>query len=103
MHMADGLLSPSVATTMYVASGIATIYSIHKLKKEDLKEKIHIMGIMGAFIFATQMIDFTIPGIGSSGHLCGGIITSSVLCFIFQTRPELLWNPNKLDNYQTIH
>ena len=79
MHMADGLLSPSVATTMYVASGIATIYSIHKLKKEDLKEKIPTMGIMGAFIFATQMINFTIPGTGSSGHLCGGLLLTSVL------------------------
>ena len=32
--------------------------------------------------------------------LIEGIITSSVLCFIFQTRPELLWNPNKLDKIE---
>ena len=32
------------------------------------------MGIMGAFVFAAQMINFTIPGTGSSGHLCGGML-----------------------------
>ena len=80
MHMADSLLSPSVATAMYIASGIATGYSIHKLRKEeDLTKKIPTMGVMGAFVFATQMVNFTIPGTGSSGHLCGGILLSSIL------------------------
>jgi cobalt/nickel transport system permease protein len=37
------------------------------------------MGIMGAFVFATQMINFTIPGTGSSGHLCGGMLLSAIL------------------------
>ena len=34
---------------------------------------------MGAFVFATQMINFTIPGTGSSGHLCGGMLLSALL------------------------
>ncbi len=79
MHMADGLVSPAVATTMYVASGLAAAYSIHKLKKENIQEKIPTMGVMGAFIFATQMVNFTIPGTGSSGHLCGGLLLTSIL------------------------
>jgi cobalt/nickel transport system permease protein len=37
------------------------------------------MGVMGAFIFATQMLNFTIPGTGSSGHLCGGMLASALL------------------------
>ncbi len=37
------------------------------------------MGVMGAFVFAAQMINFTIPGTGSSGHLCGGMLLSAVL------------------------
>lgn len=37
------------------------------------------MGVMGAFVFATQMINFTIPGTGSSGHLCGGMLLSAIL------------------------
>ena len=37
------------------------------------------MGIMAAFIFAAQMINFTIPGTGSSGHLGGGMILAILL------------------------
>ena len=37
------------------------------------------MGVMGAFIFAAQMINFTIPGTGSSGHLGGGMILAILL------------------------
>lgn len=37
------------------------------------------MGVMGAFVFAAQMINFTIPGTGSSGHLCGGMMLTALL------------------------
>lgn len=80
MHMADAMLSPAVGATMYVASGLAAAYSIKKIRKEeDFKKKIPTMGVMGAFVFATQMVNFTIPGTGSSGHLCGGLLLSSIL------------------------
>ena len=36
------------------------------------------MGVMGAFVFAAQMINFTIPGTGSSGHICGGFLISAL-------------------------
>lgn len=79
MHMADALVSPAVAGTMYAASTGATIVSIYKIKKENDNKKIPVMGVMGAFVFATQMINFTIPGTGSSGHLCGGMLLSALL------------------------
>ena len=79
MHMADALVSPAVAGTMYAASAIAAGYSIHKVRLEDNPKKIPVMGVMGAFVFAAQMINFTIPGTGSSGHLCGGMMLSAIL------------------------
>ena len=80
MHMADSMVNPAVGGAMYIASGIATAYSIKKLREEDnFKKKIPTMGVMGAFVFATQMVNFTIPGTGSSGHLCGGVLLSSIL------------------------
>ncbi len=79
MHMADALVAPAVAGTMYVASAAVAAYSIHKVSKENDPKKIPTMGIMGAFVFATQMINFTIPGTGSSGHLCGGMLLSALL------------------------
>ena len=79
MHMADALLSPAVAGTMYVASAGVAAYSIKKIKEEDDTKKVPVMGVMGAFVFATQMLNFTIPGTGSSGHLCGGMMLSALL------------------------
>jgi cobalt/nickel transport system permease protein len=79
MHMADALVAPAVAGTMYVCSAAAAAYSIKKVRLENNPKKIPVMGIMGAFVFATQMINFTIPGTGSSGHLCGGMLLSALL------------------------
>lgn len=38
-----------------------------------------LMGVMGAFVFAAQMINFSIPGTGSSGHLGGGMMLAILL------------------------
>ena len=79
MHMADALVIPAVAGTMYLASSAAAGVSVHKVKLENDPKKIPAMGVMGAFVFAAQMINFTIPGTGSSGHLCGGLLLTAVL------------------------
>lgn len=79
MHMADALLAPTVAATMYVASGVTAGVSVYKLRKDDEAAKLPVMGVMAAFVFAGQMINYTIPGTGSSGHLCGGMMLSSLL------------------------
>ena len=79
MHMADALISPAVAGTVGVLSTAAAVYSIKKIKDEDNSKKIPLMGVMSAFVFAAQMINFTIPGTGSSGHLCGGALLSALL------------------------
>ncbi len=77
MHMADALVSPAVAGTMYAMSAAA--YAVKKIRLDDLEQKVPMMGVMGAFVFAGQMINFTIPGTGSSGHLCGGMLLSAVM------------------------
>jgi len=85
MHMADALISPVVGGAMFaVTAGIAS-YSVKKVQTEfDEKlelndKKIPLMGVMGAFVFAAQMINFTIPGTGSSGHIGGGILLAALL------------------------
>lgn len=79
MHMADALISPAVGITMLAATAGAAAYSIKKVKPELDDKKVPFMGVMGAFIFAAQMINFAIPGTGSSGHLAGGILLASLL------------------------
>ncbi|MDD2620712.1 MAG: energy-coupling factor ABC transporter permease [Syntrophomonadaceae bacterium] len=80
MHMADALLSPGVGVTMCAVSTAAIAISAAKLKKDELEEKkIPLMGVMGSFVFAAQMINFTIPATGSSGHIGGGILLAALL------------------------
>jgi len=79
MHMADALLSPAVGGTMWAATAGLTVYASRKIKKDLHDRSVPLMGVMGAFIFAAQMINFTIPGTGSSGHLGGGIILAILL------------------------
>lgn len=80
MHMSDALLSPVVGGVMAAASAGAVAWSVARMRKDDLDEKkIPTMGVMGAFVFAAQMINFTIPVTGSSGHIGGGILLAAML------------------------
>ena len=80
MHMADALLSPAVGLTMGGLSAAAIAISAAKIKKDELSEKkIPVMGVAGAMVFAGQMINFTIPATGSSGHIGGGILLAGLL------------------------
>lgn len=78
MHMADALLSPAVGVTMDIISLGAIAYSMTG-KNKITEQKIPMMGVMGAFVFAAQMINFAIPGTGSSGHIGGGILLAALL------------------------
>lgn len=64
-------------------------YSSRKLKQDMDDRRIPLMGVLGAFIFAAQMINFTIPGTGSSGHLGGGCDgrLHLLVCFSLPGRP----------------
>lgn len=79
MHMADALISPIVGGTMLAVTAGVAAYSVNKVKSGLDSSKIPLMGVMGAFIFASQMINFAIPGTGSSGHLAGGMLLAALL------------------------
>lgn len=79
MHMADALLSPAVGGTLWAATAGITAYSAKKVQKELDEQKVPLMGVLGAFVFAAQMINFSIPATGSSGHLAGGLLLAILL------------------------
>ena len=79
MHMSDALISTAVGGAMYAVSAGIIGYSIKKHKDQLDEKKIPLMGVMGAFIFTAQMINFTIPGTGSSGHIGGGVLLAAIL------------------------
>ncbi len=81
MHMSDALITPVVGGVLWAGAAAAAGYSMRKLNRDDLMEgkKVPLMGVMGAFVFAAQMINFTIPGTGSSGHIGGGLLLAAML------------------------
>jgi len=79
MHMADALLSPGIGGIMWTATAATTAYSAHKVQSQLDNRKIPLMGVLGAFVFAVQMINFAIPGTGSSGHLGGGLLLAILI------------------------
>ena len=79
MHMADALLSPNIGLSFWAGTIVTISYCARKLKNEFNDKFIPLMGVMGAFIFAGQMINFTIPATGSSGHIGGGLLLTIIL------------------------
>ncbi len=79
MHMADALISVPVGFTMWAVSAGTIAYCSKKVRREQDDTKAPLMGVLGAFLFAAQMINFTIPATGSSGHIGGGLLLSILL------------------------
>lgn len=64
---------------MWAATAGTAAWSIKKIKGDIDDKKVPLMGVLAAFVFAAQMINFSIPGTGSSGHIGGGLLLSIVL------------------------
>lgn len=79
MHMADALVSPPVAAVAGVAAASLLVIATRKVARSRRSDIIPMMGVMGAFVFAAQMINFSIPGTGSSGHIIGGVLLAAFL------------------------
>jgi cobalt/nickel transport system permease protein len=79
MHMADALISPAVGGTLWAVSGGLIVFCARKVTLSLRDNLVPLMGVLGAFIFAAQMINFSIPGTGSSGHLGGGLLLAVLL------------------------
>jgi len=79
VHIPDGFLSPPVWATLDVASaaGVAVVARRAQLDTAN-HQQIPLLGVMGAFVFAAQMINFPV-GLGTSGHLVGGALLAIVL------------------------
>ena len=79
MHMADALISPAVGGTMWAATAGTVGWCCRRVKTALPEKAVPLMGVMAAFTFAAQMINFAIPGTGSSGHLGGGVLLAVLL------------------------
>jgi cobalt/nickel transport system permease protein len=78
MHIGTGILSPPVWGAAAAVSGVALAGSLAVAGRRLDDRKIPLMGVMGAFVFAAQMVNFPILG-GTSGHLGGGLLLGILL------------------------
>src|SRR3989304_3531643 len=80
MHMANELLSvPVAAGTLAIAAGSLGLIC-RKARKIITTDKLALMGILGAFVFAAQMVNFQLPAMpGTSGHMVGAVLLAIIL------------------------
>ncbi len=78
LHIPDGFLSVAISVICWAITIITLSLAISKTNKALGEKQIPLMGVMAAFIFAAQMINFPVAG-GTSGHLLGGALAAIVL------------------------
>src|SRR6266508_6174086 len=78
MHIPDGFLSFTVSILCWIITAFTLSVAISRSNKSLGERQVPLMGVMAAFIFAAQMINFPVAG-GTSGHLLGGALAAIVL------------------------
>ncbi|MCX6066804.1 MAG: energy-coupling factor ABC transporter permease, partial [Chloroflexi bacterium] len=73
MHIPDGFLTIVVALICWAITISLLAIAIRKTNQALGEKQVPLMGIMAAFIFAAQMLNFPVAG-GTSGHLLGGAL-----------------------------
>src|SRR5688572_15078906 len=78
LHIPDGFLSLVISIICWVITVLTLSIAISRTNEALGEKQVPLMGIMAAFIFAAQMINFPVAG-GTSGHLLGGALAAIVL------------------------
>lgn len=78
MHIPDGFLSIVVSAICWVLTAVGVGVSLWRSGKTLGGRQVPLMGVLAAFIFAAQMLNFTVAG-GTSGHLIGGALAAILL------------------------
>src|SRR5512141_416442 len=78
MHLPDGFLNLGISILCWVVTAILVGVAISRTNRSLGERQVPLMGIMAAFIFAAQMINFPVAG-GTSGHLLGGALAAITL------------------------
>jgi cobalt/nickel transport system permease protein len=78
LHIPDGMLSPLISGIFWAISSIVLYIAIRRTRGDLGERQIPLMGVMAAFIFAAQMLNFPVAG-GATGHLLGGALAAAAL------------------------
>jgi cobalt/nickel transport system permease protein len=78
MHIPDGFLDLIISLICWGITAAVLAVAISRTNKNLGERQVPLMGVMAAFIFAAQMINFPVAG-GTSGHLLGGALAGITL------------------------
>ena len=78
MHIPDGFLTVNTWVPAWVISIAGLGYCIRRVSNILKDKMIPLMGVLAAFIFAVQMLNFPVAA-GTSGHLLGGVLAAVLL------------------------
>jgi cobalt/nickel transport system permease protein len=78
VHIPDGFLSAPVAVTTGVVAVAAIAVAVKETNKKMGEKQVPMMGVLAAFIFAAQMLNFPVAG-GTSGHFLGAALAAVLL------------------------
>lgn len=78
MHIPDTVLSPPVAAATTLAALAGFRVALKRAAGSAGDRTTVLMGVVAAFLFAAQMVNFPV-GPGVSGHLLGGVLAAVVL------------------------
>lgn len=78
LHIPDGFLSLVISLIFWAITIVTVAIAVSKTNKSLGEKQVPLMGIMAAFIFAAQMLNFPVAG-GTSGHFLGGALAAMVL------------------------
>jgi cobalt/nickel transport system permease protein len=78
LHIPDGFLSVVIAVLCWTVTLITLYFAVQKAQNKFDERLVPLAGIMAAFIFAAQMLNFPVAG-GTSGHFIGAALATIVL------------------------
>ncbi len=78
LHAPDGFFSLPISAAGYALAAAAVGFAIYRANRSLNERIVPMMGVMAAFIFAAQMLNFPVAG-GTSGHLIGGALAAIIL------------------------
>ncbi|MFF5446918.1 energy-coupling factor ABC transporter permease [Streptomyces sp. NPDC012888] len=78
MHVPDGFIDAPVSVAAGVAAAGAVAVSLRGARRELDERTAPLAGLVAAFVFAVQMLNFPVAA-GTSGHLLGGALAAMLV------------------------
>ena len=78
MHIPDGFLSTTLSVVLWIVAVAFVWVAVNRSQRTLGERQVPLVGVLAAFIFAAQMLNFTVAG-GTSGHFLGAALATLIV------------------------